>query len=366
MSKLVGVMRIVAVVVFVLVALGSKRPVAPTSSSAPEAGARAVANRKMQRTAPDKRKNRSKGSKWRVGTGSAKKQRTIAWSQARDPELGGFWVGIMRAKVPDVPVTRAALRKFLLDQLREQSSAPPGPPTNEIIVVERDEESITCRMVKDALERADDIVEDASSQELKKSIGLPYVAARAPTAHEWATQLYNENTGAVDVFTSSCSTWEHLASCGLLQLAVIEGRSSASKPPSAPTRSASSEPSAPIDGGFWGEEVSVQRPASNDSYTSSDESESDADVVFAFHEERQGTFDEIQKMRHQKGYMKDEGFIWATGMGKKAAGRRVQWRFKERGYWVETPALPTIAELRCYVEPRFRTLQQQQQQQQQQ
>ena len=43
-------------------------------------------------------------------------------------------------------------------------------------------------------------------------------------------------------------------------------------------------------------------------------------------------------------------------MGKKAAGRRVQWRFKERGSWVETPVLPTIAELRCYVEPRFPTL----------
>ena len=52
------------------------------------------------------------------------------------------------------------------------SLAPPsGPPTNEIIVVERDEDHITCRMVNDALERVVDIVE-GTSQDLMTSIEL--------------------------------------------------------------------------------------------------------------------------------------------------------------------------------------------------
>ena len=93
--------------------------------------------------------------------------------------------------ISSCPYYPQLLRNFLLDQLREQSRAPLGPPTNEIIVAERDEDHFSCRMVNHALKNIEDIVE-AASQDLKASIGLPYVAARAPKTDEWIFKLYDE------------------------------------------------------------------------------------------------------------------------------------------------------------------------------
>ena len=112
--------------------------------------------KRRKKTAREKRKIRNANSKWREGTGSAKLCRTGAWLHEKDHYFGSFWRQVMRSKLPDVQVTPQAVRKFLFDLGREQSCAPSGPPTNEIIVVERDEDHITCRMVNDALERVDD------------------------------------------------------------------------------------------------------------------------------------------------------------------------------------------------------------------
>ena len=151
-----------------------------------------------------------------------------------------------------------------------------------------------------------------------------------------------------------------MALCGWLKQVGNAGAPSASGASSASAAPLASSAGASYTGGIWGVAAELEY-----------ESDSDADVhppsmsagsavgagsaLFAFHEERRGSLAEVERMRGAE-YMKNEGFRWCVGEGKNSAGRKVQRRFKECGYWVDNPTLPTIAELRCYVERRFPTL----------
>ena len=67
-------------------------------------------------------------------------------------------------------------------------------------------------------------------------------------------------------------------------------------------------------------------------------------------------FRDVQLMRGGD-FMKETGFIWATGTSKRAKGKKVQWRFEHSSSFVPVGAAePSIEELMEYVKPRFPSL----------
>ena len=62
---------------------------------------------------------------------------------------------------------------------------------------------------------------------------------------------------------------------------------------------------------------------------------------------------DVQLMRGRD-FMKETGFVWATGTSKRAKGKKVQWRFEHSSSFVPVGAVePSLQELMEYVTPRF-------------
>ena len=67
-------------------------------------------------------------------------------------------------------------------------------------------------------------------------------------------------------------------------------------------------------------------------------------------------FREIQGMRGKE-FMKETGFIWATGIGRGSKGRKLKWRFQQSSSFVAVGAVePLFEELMEYVNARFSSL----------
>jgi len=267
-------------------------------------------------------------------------------------------------------VTAKDVRNFLLETLHAQNAVPTGPPTHEVILPLRDEEAITSRVIKAALRRVEDIVQESAESEVSRTfprtLALPYVASRDPTPREWVDHLYDESEGAFTVFGSALRTWESLASCGWLQPVAGVPRDRATASSSSHVRC---EAAAVPVGGVWECGAPEYVVGSNSSSSASESEDSNptaaaglnstaapavgaCSVLFAYQDPPEGRMEDVQLMRTPK-YMQHSGFTWGTGTGAGSAGRKVRNRFHHMNLWRDTPALPTIRELCCYVQPRF-------------
>ena len=287
----------------------------------------------------------------------------------------------MKLQCPSVKFNHASLRKFITAGLNDMESGAPGPPVNELIKAETDEEHLSYRALKDALENVNSIdgplsllslenVNSVSEQELAKicwdeaeelfdnsPFGLPYVKIRPLTAREWV-YLYGEGVGdspgVFNAFTGPLSTWSSLSTCGFL-------KSASPLVPVVTATSSSFAAARPVVGGVWGPEVfevaascyaaAASSAAAPDCNAPACDSHSDDELLFELKIDRHGRMEDIQNLRGAE-YMRNEGFIWHVGSGP--AARKVRWRFSETNLWkCQSVARPTVEELEAFLRPRF-------------
>ena len=253
----------------------------------------------------------------------------------------------------------ASRRKFLTEQISlvEQASQRSGPPVQELIRAETDEEHLSFRVLKTAL----DAINSTTDSELAAAcswdesevfpdnspFGLPYVSNKHLTPREWLS-VYGEDDGVYNAFQSRCDTWASLSTCGFLKTA------SPSVPAPVVRAASSSEAEAePVAGGVWGPEAVPVPPSFFDNDDDDDSDDSDAKSSFGLKPDRHGDVEEISRMRTQE-YMRTVGFIFWGGSGK--AARRVQWRLREAHMLKPTPAVVTVEELQEFLRSRFPNL----------
>ena len=292
--------------------------------------------------------------------------RSMVYFEAKDPQYFKFWRDAMKLQCPSVKFNHASLRTFITAGLKDMESGAPGPPVNELIKAETDEEHLSYRALKDALENVNSVSEqelanacsDAAEELFDNSpFGLPYVISRPLTAREWV-YLYGEGVGAspgvFNVFTGPVSNWSSLSTCDFLT----------SVSPLVPVVTApysSVAAARPVVGGVLGPEVfevaascyaaSVSSAAAPECNAPARGSHSDNELLFELKIDRHGRMEDIQKLRGAE-YMRNEGFIWYVGPGR--AARKVRWRFSKANLWNrQSVARPTVEELEAFLRPRF-------------
>ena len=118
--------------------------------------------------------------------------RTRAYNVASREYLD-FWRKTIKVHCPTATFDLASFRQFLTAQFRllEQASQRSGPPVQELVRAETDEEHLSCRVLKKALDIVNsttdrDFAAACSWDEVEENspFGLPYVAKKPLTTRE--------------------------------------------------------------------------------------------------------------------------------------------------------------------------------------
>ena len=126
---------------------------------------------RRKKTSAEKRKNRSRGSKWRRGTGVAKLARSHAWRETYDSTGWRYWVQVFQYRNPHAVTTGNAVRKCIIELWQKSSTSPVGPPTGEYWTpVYRQEDNVTFRQLNKVI--------DQVVPTLEQDLDHPYLRGR--------------------------------------------------------------------------------------------------------------------------------------------------------------------------------------------
>ena len=286
---------------------------------------------RRKKSSAEKRKNRSRGSKWRRGTGAAKVARSHAWRETYDCTGWRYWVQVFQYRNPHAVTTGNAVRKFIIELWQKSLASPVGPPTGEYWTpVYRQEDNVTFRQLNKVIDQVAPTSEQDldyaylrssvcnKSRELSCAQSLDHYGDRdASGGDDVCARRYLHGDELSDTESSSSGEEQHQA---LMRRMADSGT-----------------------GGCEHASVGTGGPVVLFSLCPVEQRCRSSEEVFR----------RIQVMRGGD-FMNETGFIWATGTSKGAKGKKVQWRFEHSSSFVPVGAVePSIQELMEYVMPRF-------------